>query len=133
MTQSSKPLILVVDDEAYIAELLSELLQDEIECIVRTAFNGMQALSMVHEEPPALIITDLMMPYMDGQSFVRALRSEASVIPIITMSAARQRPTWVQEEKLAFIAKPFEPLELIDAVTTMLAYLDQPSQRSVYL
>lgn len=119
----SKLLILVVDDEAYIAELLSELLMDELNCEVMTAVNGMSALALARRRPPALIITDLMMPRMSGEAFVQAVRAEPQLrhVPIVTMSAARQKPRWVDEGEVAFVAKPFETDALLATVRTLTA------------
>lgn len=120
-----KPLVLIVDDEPYIAELLAELLDSELGCRVQTAFNGYQALRMVETERPLLLITDLMMPYMDGRTLIATLRDEMGLyeLPIITMSAAYQCPGWIVERGLPFIAKPFDADEL---VTLIRRYLVRP-------
>lgn len=121
-----KPTILIVDDEEYIAELLSELLVDELECEVISALNGASALALARQHLPTLVITDLMMPRMDGRAFVRSLRADArfNEVPIITMSAARQKPQWVEDEEFLFIAKPFETDELIRVVRGLLETAD---------
>jgi CheY-like chemotaxis protein len=118
----SKPLILVVDDEEYIGELLAELLMDEIECEVVSALNGVRALEVARARPPALIITDLMMPRMNGEALVAALRadSQLSQIPVVAMSAARQKPQWVMEGDIAFLTKPFETDVLVEVVERLL-------------
>lgn len=118
----AKPLILIVDDEAYIAELLAELLLDEFECEIEVAHDGVQALALARRLRPALVITDLMMPRLDGWGFVRALRGHANLadVPVIVMSAAPQRPAWTLEQRLRYIPKPFEPDMLFDTVAALL-------------
>lgn len=117
----TKPLILVVDDESYIAELLSELLMDELTCEVRIARNGLDALALIQTHPPALIITDLMMPYMDGYALIQTLRTlQLVTIPIILMSAAHQRPDWETMGQVSFIPKPFEPSDLLRVIVQLL-------------
>ncbi|HEX8682259.1 MAG TPA: hypothetical protein VF707_08105, partial [Ardenticatenaceae bacterium] len=58
--------------------------------------------------------------------FVRSLRADARFdeVPIITMSAARQKPQWVEDEDFFFIAKPFETDELIRVVRGLLETAD---------
>jgi CheY-like chemotaxis protein len=117
-----KPLILVVDDEGYIAELIAELLRDELGCTVISAVNGVSALALAREHRPTLVITDVMMPRMSGEALVGALRAEPdlSQIPVIAMSAARQKPQWVTDGNVTFLAKPFETDALIEVVQRLL-------------
>lgn len=117
----TKPLILVVDDESYIAELLAELLTDELVCEVCIALNGREALTIIQTQRPALVITDLMMPYMDGYALVQNLRAaQLDDIPVILMSAARPRPEWATTEKVNFVPKPFEPTDLLRLIVQLL-------------
>ena len=79
--------ILVVDDEYLIADILSFALEDEGFMVV-TASNGRKGLEVLDRERPALIITDFMMPVMDGLEFATAVRAlpSAGQLPIILMS-----------------------------------------------
>src|SRR2546423_6985803 len=81
--------ILVVDDDPSILALVAEILLDEW-YDVATAANGAEALQRVAEAVPAVIVTDLMMPGMDGPALVRAGRAEPATAgpPIVIMSAA---------------------------------------------
>lgn len=89
----SEPLIvLLVDDERPIVELLATLVQD-LGYTSIVASHGQQALELARERPPALVLTDLMMPYMNGMGLVAALRAAAATDgrhapPIILMTAA---------------------------------------------
>lgn len=115
--------VLVVDDEFGITEVVDALLTD---CghQVRRAINGRQALDLVHEHIPDLIILDVMMPLMDGPTTLRALRSESRTqgVPVILMSA-------LPPEKVAQLAgpdhqgllqKPFTAEQLLDAIARAL-------------
>jgi CheY-like chemotaxis protein len=79
--------LLVVDDEPVLLKMLSYMLGKEYE--VHTAINGAEALAKVHEHHPDLIISDLMMPEMDGWSLYQALQEDAATsgIPFIMLSA----------------------------------------------
>ena len=109
----ARPLILVVDDEPGIVEFLRFALEDN-GYRVNTARDGIDALAQVSRELPDVVLTDLMMPRLDGWEFCRRLRSEAETrnVPLIGMSAveARQAPLDV------FLRKPFELDDLLDAI-----------------
>lgn len=108
--------ILVVDDEYLIADILSFALEDEGFMVVK-ASNGQKGLEVLDRERPALIITDFMMPVMDGQEFATAIRALPSMnhLPIILMSGA-QAHIGMQRSDLfdAVLAKPFN-IDLIIA------------------
>lgn len=83
--------ILVVDDEQPILDLLCDTLED-VGYTILTAPNGNAALGIVEHTIPDLVLTDLMMPVMDGQTLCTRLRSDTRTarIPILLMTAARQ-------------------------------------------
>ncbi|HEY7834956.1 MAG TPA: response regulator [Ktedonobacterales bacterium] len=109
------PTILVVDDEASIADLLGEFLTNEgYRALV--AHNGRDALLYALRERPALIFSDWMMPGMDGTQFVWELRRRPATarIPIILMSSVR--PDLSRFPAVPFLPKPFELDEVLDLV-----------------
>ncbi len=85
--------ILVVEDVPNILDLLDVTLRFKGYPVI-TASNGAEALEMVPERPPALVITDIMMPRMDGYTLAFNLRRnpETSHIPIIFLSATYVTP-----------------------------------------
>ena len=83
--------ILVVDDERSLVELCQIILQ-QAGYLVRGAVNGRQALQMVNEEPPDLVLLDVMMPGMDGIEVCRQIRSQyEKTPPCIVMYTADER------------------------------------------
>lgn len=86
-------LVLIVEDEAPIAEALSLIVADAGYSPL-VARHGMEALELARARKPALVITDLMMPRMDGAGLIAALHAEASTNgadpapPIVLMTAA---------------------------------------------
>ncbi len=106
--------VLVVDDDPSIRDFLSFLLED-YGFRVSTASDGVEALQVVARDEPAVVVTDLMMPRMDGFELIERLRRSSGVRAIIAMSAVNQvglRATAAD----AFIAKPFDPDELVAIV-----------------
>jgi CheY-like chemotaxis protein len=109
-------IILVVDDEAPIQELVATLLEDQGYRVL-TARNGAEALDLVLAERPALVLTDLMMPVMDGIDLSRRLKEDALThdVPIVLISAAG-RAEAARSVADAFLAKPFDVETLLDVV-----------------
>lgn len=118
--------ILVVDDEYLIADILSFALEDEGFMVVK-ASNGQKGLEVLDRERPALIITDFMMPVMDGLEFATAVRAlpSANHLPIILMSGA-QAHIGMQRSDLfdVVVAKPFN-IDVIIAEVRKLLSSDQ--------
>ena len=85
-------LILVVDDEQELCEGICDILELE-GYQTRGAHNGQNALEVMHEFTPDLIISDIMMPKMDGYSFYEAVRKNQDrlAIPFIFLTAKDQR------------------------------------------
>lgn len=82
------PRVLIVEDDAANREILSRLLTRE-GCVVVEAENGQAALDRVHEQAPALILLDLMMPVMDGFTFLIELHKNVAhrSIPVVILTA----------------------------------------------
>src|SRR5947209_13816973 len=107
------PQILVVEDDASIRGLLSEVLRDD-GYEVSEASNGVEALEAVGERRPDLIVLDLMMPVMDGWTFVEQCRRRANCedIPIVVTSASHDLPRTAERLRSfgvrTCLAKPFD-------------------------
>ena len=82
-------MILLVDDERPLREILAQALEDS-GYRVRQAFHGRHALELIAEQPPDLVIADVMMPLVGGVELCQTLkaRPETPAIPVILMSAA---------------------------------------------
>ena len=116
-------IVLVVDDEFGIATLLKDVLEDENHHVL-LATNGKTAMERVVEERPDLVLTDLMMPVMDGAALVRALAAEPNFksIPVIVMSSLPEATVAERCGTFAkFVRKPFTIFDLVDIVADVLA------------
>jgi CheY-like chemotaxis protein len=108
--------ILVIDDDPSILDTVSEILEFE-GYLVQTAANGAEGLRYVEQSAPALILLDMRMPILDGWEFARALKERGIALPIVVMTAAQDARRWALEiGATAYLAKPFELLELLDTV-----------------
>ena len=113
--------ILVVDDEEPILRMIGDLLQEEGYATLR-AYHGAQALELVQNVPPDLVLTDLMMPIMGGAELCRRLKDDPATrdVPVIAMSAAGR----VRAEDHGaddFIGKPFDLEALLALVARYVA------------
>lgn len=113
-------LILVVDDEPPITQFLADLLEEEGHRVV-TADHGGTALDRIAVEPPDLVISDLMMPVMDGANMLNKLRHNPTTaqIPVIMISAAGERQASATGADASF-AKPIDVDRLLNAIDTLL-------------
>jgi CheY-like chemotaxis protein len=114
--------VLVVDDEVGIANLLSDVLSDEGHRVL-VAVNGYEALKRAVEERPDLVITDFMMPLMDGAQLIKAMADHPDLrdVPVFLMSSAPEAAICDKCLGYAiFIRKPFEIYGVIDLVTRAL-------------
>ncbi|CAM2141228.1 Two component AraC family transcriptional regulator [Pararobbsia alpina] len=113
--------ILVVDDEFDILTTWQMVLQLE-GFTVLTAPNGKIGLEIARSTPPDLIITDWMMPVMDGLELCRMLAKDPAlaVIPLILASAAWHEPS-VPHPNAVFLRKPVSMDALVDIVRRLIA------------
>ena len=107
--------ILVVEDNPDMRHFLYDVLIDDYN--VALAANGAVALALALEDPPDLVITDLMMPLFDGEQFVRELRASGRFpnVPVLVLSARADdalRETLLEELVQDYLTKPFSPQEL---------------------
>ena len=115
--------VLVVDDEDGIVGVLAAILEDA-GYRVRTASNGRQALDSVERERPDLVLSDFMMPLVDGAQLGCALRAEPrwANIPVVMMSAVPEELLRAEfDGYAAFLRKPFDIAGLLEAVAGALA------------
>ena len=116
--------VMIVEDEFAIADLLEMVLTDE-GYRVMTAANGREALQLLAEGPlPDLIISDLMMPVLDGAAMLQALRRSAAHgrIPCIVMSSIPENNVQaLVDGYAAFVRKPFRLAAMIGLVASVLA------------
>ena len=113
--------ILIVEDEQTVLDTIATLLIDEGHT-VQIASDGLVALEMLAAEPPDLLITDVMMPGLDGWALLAHARERAPTLPVIIISAvdrreAKQREVLITDQTV-FLRKPFD-------IETLLAIVER--------
>lgn len=116
--------VLVVDDVPTELELISRILQDAGLEVIR-ASDGDEAIICIQQNPPDLVILDVVMPRMNGFEVVRELRENEKTkhLPVIfcTHKNTEIDKTWGMELGAdAYVSKPFEPQQLLDIIRRLL-------------
>jgi signal transduction histidine kinase/CheY-like chemotaxis protein len=113
-------IVLVADDDRDNRTLVTQLLQS-LGFLVQAVSNGREALERMSSIRPDLVLTDLVMPVLDGPELVRAIRAKGSFVraPVVAMSASAS--TYTRDEALragcaAFLAKPLKLAELLQTI-----------------
>ena len=126
--------ILVVDDDIALAEMIGIVLQAEGFEVVDCA-DGAQALDVVHQVTPDLVLLDLMLPGMDGIEICRLIRRESDV-PVVMLTARSDTADVVAGLEAGaddYVPKPFKPKELVARVRARLRGREDSAEEHVRL
>ena len=126
MTDSHLPRVLIVDDDPLILKVVATVLDMRDAYVVQTVTSADEALAAVDDQRPALVVTDVMMPGMDGFELTRELRRRPDLerLPIVLLTARDSSADRAEAEEAggdAYLTKPFSPLELLDVIERLLA------------
>ena len=116
--------ILVVDDEANIRDLAQLYLEKDGYRVV-TAVDGLQALDLIKQESPTLMVLDLMLPELDGWEVCRRVRQDSN-LPILMLTARDDDIDKIVGLEMGaddYLTKPFNPRELVARVRAILRRL----------
>lgn len=122
-----KTRILIADDNREFAELLTEYLGEEHDMeVVGTAFNGQEALSLIEDEQPDIVILDIIMPVLDGIGVLERLRqSDVPVLPRVIMLTAFGQDAVTKRAldlgALYYVLKPFDMELLVERIRGVVA------------
>lgn len=127
--------LLLVDDEPGIRLSVKEYLQEVGGFEVQVASNVNEALQMLEKQTPDLVISDIMMPQLDGYEFLKKLREDPRFknLPVIFLTArgmTTDRIKGYQAGVDAYLSKPFEPDELVAMVENLLGRRTANSETS---
>lgn len=113
-------MILVVEDDISIRDALTDIMR--MECLTaRFAADGQEALNMVREGKPHLVILDMTLPIVGGIAVAHEIRNLYNDVPILVITADGMAQRKAAEATAdAYLQKPFELKELLDAVYRLL-------------
>ncbi|THU32521.1 response regulator [Niastella caeni] len=117
------PLVLVVDDNADMREHIQLVLLKHFNVI--TATNGLDALQKVNEQMPALVVSDIMMPVMDGIGLLKAMKLNKATahIPVMLLTARAGEESRIEGWETGaddYLTKPFSSKELISRISSQI-------------
>ncbi|HAF94735.1 MAG: hypothetical protein A2X34_03290 [Elusimicrobia bacterium GWC2_51_8] len=121
----AQKLILIVEDDTDLAFVIKTALEDQ-GYTVRTAKDGFQALEMAMEEPPELILLDLMLPKMDGYAVNLKLKSisQTADVPVIVLTAYGHLKKFSEMKKdasiVAYLEKPTPMKKVLEIIGKVL-------------
>lgn len=116
--------VLVVDDNPDMREYLKTILSKKFN--VSTAVNGIDALQKIKQQPPELILSDVMMPVMDGIQLLKTIKAEDKwkKIPIVLLSARAGEESKIEGYEIGaddYLTKPFSSKELLARISAQLS------------
>ena len=117
--------VLVIDDDDAVRWVLQRNLE-HAGFEVATAEHGLEGLAMINQQPPDVVVLDLMMPVMDGFGVLDALRTDVTTagIPVVVltaMAAPDMQQRCEQAGASRVMTKPFEPSKLAAEINAVLA------------
>lgn len=116
--------VLIVEDSVAQQEMIKDLLK-ESGLEVTIVSDGLEALNFIQGNPPDLVLLDIVMPKMNGYEVCRRLKSDPNTqnLPVVMCSAKGEefdRYWGMKQGADAYIAKPFQPTELVGTVKQLL-------------
>lgn len=121
--------VLLCEDNDSVRELLKVLLETEGYQIIE-AVNGHDGLAKAEASPPDLMILDLMMPGLDGESVLTTLSQHATLksIPVLVVSGKYDSLELLRDRigEDNIFPKPFEPTRMLDRIGDLIGFPDQP-------
>ena len=123
--------VLLVDDEEDLRNLVGSIVSD-LGYEVETARDGLSAIEKIDEDPPDLILLDLVLPGLDGISVLRYLREAGNRVPVVLLTACSDERSlrWaMQEGASAYLPKPFRIRDLVETCARLLGPLGSGADR----
>lgn len=121
--------IAIIDDDAHIGDVLSEILEKEGYAVTR-AYSGTEALYLLSQSRPDLILLDLMLPGLSGEEVLSHIKG----IPVIVLSAKvdiQDKVDLLLGGAVDYVTKPFNTEELLARITVQLRKAERPDNSTV--
>lgn len=124
--------ILIIDDEPELRGMMCQLLRNESHTVTETD-DGRRAMTWLTHEPFDLVITDILMPEMDGLEIIQAIHRMKPALPILAVSGGGRSPAGLYlavADKLGadqVLGKPFAPAKFLAVVRSLLGGIPEPN------
>lgn len=135
--KEASPTVMVVDDNADMRRYMTNLLQERFN--VATASNGAEALQKIEAHRPALVVSDIMMPVVDGVELLKTIKQtpQTAALPVILVSARAGEEARIEGFETGaddYLVKPFSAKELLARVSSQISLAKKRSEalQSVY-
>ena len=102
--------VLLVEDEPDVREAMAEFLRRRVGCLL-LATNGREGLALFTEQQPDLVITDILMPVMNGLTMASHIRESDPILPIVAVTASRQVDYLMKAILMGIDAYVFKPIQ----------------------
>lgn len=118
--------VLVVEDSLTQRQMISDILKDdEMGASVISVSDGVEAMELIHERRPDLVVLDIVMPRMNGYEVCRQIKTDPKTqdVPVVMCSSKGEefdRYWGMKQGADAYISKPFEPDELLGTIKKLL-------------
>lgn len=118
--------ILVVEDSATQRQMISDLLRgSDLDASVVSVSDGVEALEQIKNQRPDIIVLDIVMPRMNGYEVCRQIKTDPNTenLPVVMCSSKGEEfdKYWGMKQGAdAYIAKPFEPMDLVGTIKQLL-------------
>ncbi len=126
--QNTARRVVVAEDESLIRLDIVETLRDNGFDVVGEAGDGEEAVRLVEELRPDLVVMDVKMPKLDGISAAEQINNSGNIAPVVLLTAFSQRELVERAAEagaLAYVVKPFTPADLIPAIEIALSRFQQ--------
>ncbi len=119
MTEPSRPSIFVVDRDAHVCKLMRQFLSEEF--VVECFADGYVALDRVRQAPPAVLVTEILVPELDGLSLCRLVKADPATraVPVLVLSMLASSKRAFEAGADGFLDKPVERHQLLVALRGM--------------
>lgn len=128
MSEPTKPIVLLVDDELILHEMLLRMLENDFSLL--NAYSVDEALAIFEHQTPDIVCTDLMMPKRSGLDLIAELKSDPDKqhIPIVVISATGHENRLRKAHELGAYQTLSKPFGRLDLISTLKAALDDANE-----
>jgi len=126
------PLTLVIAEDSRLQGRILKTARESAGYSVHWGANGSEALALIREHRPALVVSDVEMPEMDGHELCRILKADAELrpIPVLLLTSHAVMSDVLRDGAAAAVTKPYEPQQVLDQIDHLLRHPSAEVERA---